>query len=95
MKETLKCCDTKSDPHIALLQIRSTPLGPRLPSPTRLLFNHPIRGIMPSINRSLIGVSSDDEYYEALVKRQRRNDKNDDTSRNYALIPIGSTVDVQ
>ena len=56
------CFDTKSHPHIALLQIRSTPLKPRLPSPTTLLCNSLIRGIMPTINRPLIGVNNDDEY---------------------------------
>ena len=50
---------------------------------------------MPTINRPLIGVNNNDEHYEALVKRQTKSDKNHDTSRNYALILIGSTVAVQ
>ena len=38
IKQALKnCFDTKSDPHLALLQIRSTPLGPELPSPATLI----------------------------------------------------------
>ena len=57
---TKKCLDTKSDLHITLLQIRSTPLGPELPSPATLLFNHCIGGIMPTINRPLIGLNNDD-----------------------------------
>ena len=92
---TQKCQDTKSGTHIALLQMRSTPLGPVLPSPTMLLFNHPIRGIIPIINRPLIGLNSDSDHYEALVRRQAKNAKNHDTSRIYASIPIGSTVSVQ
>ena len=68
----IKCIDTKSDPHIAFLQIRLTPLGTGLPSPATLLFNHPIRGIMPKINRPPIGVNNDDEHYEALVKGQTK-----------------------
>ena len=44
-----KCFDTKSDPHIDLLQIRSIPSGPGLPNHTTLLFNHPIRGKMPKL----------------------------------------------
>ena len=51
---TQKCFDTSSDPHIALMQIRSTPLGQGLPSPATLLFNHPVRG-MPIINRPPTG----------------------------------------
>ena len=54
---------------MALLQIRSTPLVPGLPSPETLLFNYPITGIMPIINRPLIVVNNDDEHYEALIKR--------------------------
>ena len=49
---------------------------------------------MPTINRPSIGVNNND-HYEALFKRQTKNDTNHDTSRNYVLIPIGSTVAVQ
>ena len=66
-----KCFDTKSDPHTVLLQIRSTPLGPGLPSPATLLFNHTIKGIMSTINRPPTGVNNSDEHYEALVKKQQ------------------------
>ena len=56
-KQTLKkCFVTKSDPHTALLQIRLTLLWPGLPSPATLLFNHPIRGLMLTINRPPTGV---------------------------------------
>ena len=70
---TQKCCDTKSDPDIALLQIRSTPLMPGLPSLTTLLFNCPIRDVMPTINRPPIGVNNSDDHYEELIKRQTKN----------------------
>ena len=92
---TQKCFDTKSDPHMALLQIRSTPLGPGLPSHATLLFNCPIRGIMPIINRPPIGLNNNDKHYEASVKRQMKNYKIHDTPRKYASVPIGSTVVVQ
>ena len=35
-----KCTDTKSDIHIALLQIRVFPIESGLQRPTTLLFNH-------------------------------------------------------
>ena len=96
IKQTLKIFfDTQSDQHIALLKIRSTPLGPGLPSTVTLLFNCSIRGIMSPINIPLICINNDDEHYKELVKRQTKNDNNHDTSRNYALISIGSTVAVQ
>ena len=52
--DTQKCFNTKSDPHIALLQIRSTPLGPGLPSSATLLFNHPIRDVMSILTRQCL-----------------------------------------
>ena len=58
--------------HIAYLQIRSTPLWSGLPSPATLLFNHPIRGIMPIHSRLLISTNNDDQCYEILVKRQTK-----------------------
>ena len=79
-KTIKKCTDTKSDMHIALLQIRSTPLGQGLPSPARLLFNNPIRGIMPILSRSPIGPNNNDEHYEASVERQ--------TKRLRTMIPL-------
>ena len=75
-KHTLKkCFDSKGDPHIALLQICMTPLGQVLPSPATVLFNCPIRGIMPMINRPTVGRDNDEEHYEALIKRQTKMHK--------------------
>ena len=95
-----KCIDTKSDLLIALLQIRSTPQGPGLSCPATGLFNCPIRDIMPIVNRPVINSNNsdqhkDDQHYEAVVKRQTKDDKNHDTFRNYASFPLGSTVVVQ
>ena len=72
-----------------------TPLGQGLTSPTDMLFNHPIRGIMSIINRPPIGIDNDGEHHEAVTKRQTKNDKDKDTSKNFVSIPIGSTVAVQ
>ena len=58
--------------HIALLQIRTTPLGPELPGPATLLFTHPIRGIMPKLTGPVISPNNYDEHYETLVKRQTK-----------------------
>ena len=49
-------------------QMRVTPLKPGLPSPQTLLFNCPICGIMPIINRTPINSNNDDEHCEALNK---------------------------
>ena len=96
VKCTMKTCiKTNGDIHIALLQVRATPLESGLPSPAMLLFNCPIQGIMPILNRIPISSDNDDNHYEVLVKRQIRNDKNYDTARNYDLFSIESTLVVQ
>ena len=64
------------------MQIRSTHLRPRLPSPTMLIFNHPIRSIMLVMNSSLI--NADNAHSEALVK-----------NKDHVSIPIGSTIVAQ
>ena len=55
-----------------MLQIRTTPLESGQPSQATLLFNHPIQGIMPIINRLPINSDNDDEYFESLVNRQAK-----------------------
>ena len=88
VKYTLKkCFDTKSDPHIAQLQIRLTPLVQGPPSPATILFNCTIRGIMHIISRPPIGVNNDEEHCEALVNRQIKDYKNQGTPSNYVSIP--------
>ena len=47
---------------------------------------------MSTINRPPIGINNDDEHSKALVKRQTKNDKNHDISRNYALISYSNRV---
>ena len=95
MKCTIKkCTDTNLDIHIALLQIRSAPLGADLPSPAMLLFNHPIRGIIPIINRLPFNSNNNYDHCKALVKRQTKNDKYHGTARNYASFALRSTVAV-
>ena len=89
-----KCMDTTASIYLALLQVRSTPLEPRLPSPATLLFNCPISGIMPITNRLPINVDNDYNQYEVLIDRQIKVDGNHDTLRNYNSIPKWSTGSV-
>ena len=84
-----------SDIYIALLQIRSTPLGQGLPSPCTLLFNCLVRGIMPIIDRLLINTNNDDEHHTVLVNKQYRNEQGIDTAKNLVSLPIGSPAVVQ
>ena len=78
-----KYIDTNADTHVALLQIRSTPLGQGLTSPATLLFNCPIRGIMPLLIRPLINTNNNDDHCVTLVERDTKADKNYDTLRKY------------
>ena len=50
---------------------------------------------MPIINRLPVNSNNDDGYYGVLVKRQPKNNKKHNTSRNDASFPIGSTGAVQ
>ena len=67
----------------------------RLLSPGTLLLNCPIRGIVPILNRPPINTSNGDGYYETLVERRVKADKNYDALRNYYSFPVRSTVPVQ
>ena len=72
IKLTIKnAINTKSDMHIALLQIRSTPLDQGFQAQQHYYFNPPIRGIMP-IHRLPISSNNDEEHYEVLVERQTK-----------------------
>ena len=50
---------------------------------------------MPILTRLLINIHNDDEHHKAVVKRQTKMIKEHDTTRNYSILPIGSTVAVQ
>ena len=90
-----KCSDSSGDIHMVLLHIRTTPLGQGLPSPATLLFNHPVCGIMPVMDRKPINIDNDDEHHKTLMHRQGKNDQNNDTLKIFMSILIGSTVAVQ
>ena len=80
---------------MALLQIRTTPLGQGLPSPATLLFNYPVCGIMPLMDRKPINIDNDDEHHNNLMHRQGKNDQNIDTSKIFMSILIGPIVVIQ
>ena len=67
-----KCIDTNSDHHICLWQIRSTSLGQGLLSPVTLLFNCPIRDIMPIPNRPPINTNHDEDHNETLMESEAK-----------------------
>ena len=71
------------------------PIGTGLPSLAMLLFNRPIRTLLPQVNRNPINYNADDENYKALKLQQDKYLKNIDTHRDSFSFPIGSTVALQ
>ena len=67
-----KCFVSEGDLHIAMLQLRTAPLGQGLQSPATLLFTHPVRDIIPVIDRLPITTDNDEEHHKALTNRQCR-----------------------
>ena len=67
MKCTIKNFpDDNDDINLALLQMRSIPIGTGLSSPVTALFNMSIRALLPQTNMEAINFNTDNEYYEAL-----------------------------
>ena len=90
-----KCFESRSDPSSSSIADKNDTLGQGLPSPATLLFNCPIRGIMPVVNRLPIGSNNDEKHHNALINRQGRHDKDDDTSKIFNPFIVGFTVVVQ
>ena len=61
-----KCFDNNNDVSFALLQVRMMPINAGLPSPATLLFNRPIRALLPLMNREPININADGKHYKAL-----------------------------
>ena len=80
---------------MALLQIRTTPLGQGLPSLAMLLFNHLAHGIIPVLDRKPVSIDNDNEHHKKLMQEQGKNDPNNNTSQVFLSIPMGSTVAVE
>ena len=64
--QSKKCTEANNDIHLSLLQIRLTPVGIVLPSPTTLLFNMPISGIVPGVSRMPVSGDYDEDNHNTL-----------------------------
>ena len=73
IKCTMKKC-SDGDIHMAMLQIRTTPMGQGLPSPATLLYDCLVRGIMPVMDRQPTNIDNNDNLHKNLMHRQGRND---------------------
>ena len=88
-----KCADSGSDIDMALLQIQMMALGHGLPSPSTLMFNRPVCGIMHVIDHKPLVEDCDDDHHAKTIRRQQRN--NNDAAVTFSCIPIGSAVVVR
>ena len=61
--------DNNDDVNIALLQIRSTPIGRGLPSLAIFLSNRSIRALLSQKSRGPSSFNADDEQYDTLKKK--------------------------
>ena len=77
-----KCFGTNQYVIVAILQMESTPMCTGLPSPARLLFKRPIKGLLPQMFREPIHINNDDAQYEALRAHQNKYVKNNDTHKD-------------
>ena len=65
---------------MSLLQIGSTPVNPRLPSPVTILFNRLARGLLPTFSRHLIMCDNNDN--NCVVLRHMQPQWDNETKRN-------------
>ena len=61
-------------------------------SPAMLLFNRPIRALLPQLGRKPINVNNNEEYNEALKARQEEYIKNNDAHKDSIFCCAGSIV---
>jgi hypothetical protein len=65
-----KCKDSGTDPNIALLCLRTTPVDHHIPSPSELLFTRKIRANLPTkIDNPIL---TKDRIYQQLTERQEK-----------------------
>ena len=89
-----KCFYSNSDVYLAWLQICLTPIGPGLKSPALLMFNRPIRSLMPKHSRPHILFDHNDDN-ATLIERQQSASKNKNTCKGSPFVSTRSTVAVQ
>ena len=74
VKRTLtKGREDGQDPAMALLCLRTTPLGPGLPSPAELMFKYKVKCNLPSVNRSKF--RDEEKIKQAKLSKQAKYDQ--------------------
>ena len=65
------------------------PTRTKTPQSSNYAVELPYQRDNPIINKLPVGIDNDQEYYEAIIKRQTKDDKSKGTPKIYASIPIG------
>ena len=66
-----------------------------LPSPVTLMFNRPIRCLIPKLSIPFILFNHDHDHNASLIGGQQNTDKNEYAQKSYTFPPTGLTVVMQ
>ncbi len=69
-----KALHDNRDPHLALLEYRNTPISSDIPSPSELMFNRKINGLMPR-REDFFPTRNHEDTREKLIARQQKQKK--------------------
>ena len=81
--------------YMALLQIRSTPISPRIQRWATLLFNRSARGLLPKLIRTPMLFDNNEKSHTAIVNRQPHINEDVDHCNVIPFLHVQSTVVVQ
>ena len=82
-----KCKESGSDPHLAMLCLRSTPLDHNIPSPAELLNSRVYQTNLPAISKPSLSLSADGDINAKLQTRQeKQKSQYDKTSKHLPVI---------
>ena len=92
VKNTIKKCkDSKTDPYLALLCLRATPVEAQIPAPSAMLYGRQIQDNMPRKQ-----AFHDDDIYDRLMQRQvEQKFYHDRHARSLPVLSAGQPVRIQ
>ena len=92
VKRTIKCYETNAGIYTSLLQIKSTTISTRLLSRATLMFNRPVRSILPRLSRPPLLCDNDESSLTVLMNRQPQLIKNIGTCTDIPFLPTAVAV---
>ena len=90
-----KCKDSGSDPHLAMLCLRTTPINHHLPSPAEIPNSRTYQSNLPSLSQPTLFPKTDDDINAKLQERQElQKFYYDKSSKELQEIDLGDSVRV-